>query len=175
MASLQKFIAPDRLWVNPQNGKPGQEYLEYSRALDAYVRYLNTLASDIQSQLDALSISAGLLSTTGAINAKSTGTTALYTAPLGKTAIITAAMVRCTAAIAITVGPTLGIGVAAGEDDIFSSTAITALTTTSKTSGFSTIGMSVSVAAASVIKVGIDTASTGTSQTIAIDLMGYLI
>lgn len=116
-----------------------------------------------------------LISTTTGINAKSTGTTTLYTVPAGKTFIPMSAMVRCTAASAITVGPTLGIGVAAGEDDIYASTAINALTTTAKIFSFSTIGMSVSVAAAGVVKVGIDTASTGTSQTIAIDLMGYLL
>lgn len=115
------------------------------------------------------------LSVTTSIDAKSTGTTTLYTVPGGKTAIITAAIVRCTAASAITVGPTLGIGVAAGEDDIYAATAITGLTTTAKIFGFGTIGMSVSVAAAGVIKVGIDAASTGTSQTIAIDLIGYLL
>lgn len=118
-----------------------------------------------------------VLSTTTGINAKSTGTTTLYTVPTGKTAIITQATVRCTAASAITVGPTLGIGVAAGESDIYASTALTGLinTTTANMFGFTTVGMSVTAAAAAAIKVGIDVASTGTSQTIAIDLIGYLI
>lgn len=116
-----------------------------------------------------------VLSSTGGINAKTVAATTLYTVPAGRTAIITAATVRCTAASAITIGPALGIGVAAGEQDIFASTAITALTTTAVIFGFAAVGMSVSAAAASVIKVGIDTGSTGTSQTIAIDLMGYLL
>lgn len=116
-----------------------------------------------------------ILSSGISINAKNTGTTSLYTVPIGKTAIITSAIVRCTAATAITVGPTLGIGVSAGEDDMFPSTAITALTTTAKIFGFQTIGMSVSATAGSIIKVGIDTGSTGTAQTIAIELIGYLV
>ncbi len=115
-----------------------------------------------------------ILSTTTSINAKATGTTTLYTVPAGKTAVITGAVIRCTAATSITVGPTLGIGVAANEDDMFASTALTALTTTAKIYGFSLVGMSVLGNAGDVIKVGCDAASTGTSQTIAIDLIGYL-
>lgn len=116
-----------------------------------------------------------ILSSTTGIDAKSVATTNLYTVPTGKTAIITGATIRCTAASAITVGPTLGMGVAAGEDDIFASAAITALTTTAKIFGFASMGMSVSAAAATIIKLGIDVASTGTSQTVAVDLFGYLI
>lgn len=116
-----------------------------------------------------------VLSSTGSINAKTIAATNLYTVPAGRTAIITGATIRCTAASAITVGPALGIGVAAGEQDIFASTAINALTTTLVIFGFTAVGMSVSAAAGAVIKVGIDTGSTGTSQTIAVDLMGYLL
>lgn len=116
-----------------------------------------------------------ILSTTSGINAKTVATTNLYTVPVGLTAIITAATIRCTAATAITVGPTLGIGVAAGESDIFSSTAITALTTTAVIYNFTALGMSVSVAAGGIVKLGIDTGSTGTSQTIAVDLIGYTV
>lgn len=116
-----------------------------------------------------------ILSTTTGIDAKATGTTTLYTVPVGKTAIITGAIIRCTAASSISVGPTLGIGVAVGEDDIFTSTAITALTATTKDFGFQTVGMSVPAAAGALIKVGLDSASTGTSQTIAVDLIGFLI
>lgn len=117
----------------------------------------------------------GRLITVTGIDAKTTGTTTLYTVPTGKTAIITGAVVRCTAASAITVAPTLGIGVAAGEDDIFPSTTLTGLTTTGKGWAFDPGGLAVTAAAAAVIKLGIDTAATGTSQTLAIDLLGYLV
>ncbi len=118
---------------------------------------------------------ATLLSTTTSINAKNTGTTNLYTVPSGRTAIITKAIVIPTAASSITQGPTLGIGVAAGEDDIFSSTQLTGVTTTSKVYAFDAIGTYVSAAATEVIKVGIDTVAAGTSMTISIYLFGYLI
>jgi len=117
----------------------------------------------------------GRLVTITGIDAKTTGTTTLYTVPTGKTAVITKAVVRCTAATAITVAPTLGIGVAAGEADIFASVVLTGLTTTATVWTFGASGLAVPVAAAGVIKVGIDTAATGTSQTIAIDLFGYLV
>ncbi len=117
----------------------------------------------------------GKLATVTGIDAKATGTTTLYTVPTGKTAVITGAVVRCTAATAITVAPTLGIGVAAGEDDIFASTALTGLTATTKEWTFVASGLMVNAAAAAAIKVGIDTAATGTSQTLAIDLLGYLV
>lgn len=116
-----------------------------------------------------------LLSTTTSINAKTTGTTSLYTVPSGKTAIITKAIVVVTAASSITQGPTLGIGVAAGEDDIFYSTQLTGLTATTKVYAFDAIGTYVAAAATDVIKVGIDTAASGTSMTISIYLFGYLI
>lgn len=109
------------------------------------------------------------------VDAKTVGTTTLYTVPTGKTAVITGAVIRCTAATAITVAPTLGIGVAAGEDDIFASTALTGLTATTKEYHFVLSGLTVKNAAASVINLGIDVAATGTSQTLAVDLIGYLI
>lgn len=116
-----------------------------------------------------------VLSTVTGINAKTTGATTLYTVPTSRTAVITGAIVRCTAASSITVAPTLGIGVAAGEDDIFASTALTGLTANTKEWHFSLTGLASKNAAASVISLGIDTAATGTSQTLAVDLLGYLI
>lgn len=115
------------------------------------------------------------LASAASISGTATGATSLYTVPAGRTAIITSANVRCTAATAITVGPTLGIGVAAGEDDIYAAVSLASLISVGQLYGFSTTGMSVSAAAGSVIKVGIDTAATGTSQTLTVDLVGYLV
>lgn len=118
---------------------------------------------------------ATLLSTTTSINAKATGTTNLYTVPSGRTAIITKAIVVPTAVTSITQGPVLGIGVAAGEDDIFSSTQLTGLTATTKVYAFDAIGTYVAAAATEVIKLGIDTVASGTSMTLSVYLFGYLI
>lgn len=116
-----------------------------------------------------------LLSTTTGINAKATGTTNLYTVPSGRTAVITKAIIVPTAASSITQGPTLGIGVAAGEDDIFFSTQLTGLTGTTKVYAFDAIGTYAAAAATEIVKVGIDTVASGTSMTLSIYLFGYLI
>lgn len=115
-----------------------------------------------------------ILSTVVGVDAKAVATTALYTVPTGKTCVVTAAIIRCTAATAVTIGPQLGIGIAAGEDDIFASTTLTSLTSASKCFGFSSVGTSVIGASTNVIKLGVDVATTGTSQTLAVDLMGYI-
>lgn len=116
-----------------------------------------------------------VLARTNSIDAKTVAATNLYTVPTGKTAIITGAIIRVTAASSISAGPTLGIGVAAGESDMFASISLSTLTTTANIYGFALVGASVPATAGQIIKVGIDTGSTGTSQTISIDLLGYLI
>lgn len=116
------------------------------------------------------------LATISNINAKSIATTTLYTPPSGKTAIITGAIVRCTAASAITNGPTVSVGMTSSAySDIFAATALNALTGTTSVYGFSLTGMSVSIAGGTAIKANLSAAATGTSQTISIDLIGYLI
>lgn len=116
-----------------------------------------------------------ILSTTTGINAKTVANTNLYTVPAGKTAIITEAVVRVTAANTITVPPTLGIGIAAGEDDIFAATVLTGLDTTTKVYKFNAANTYVAGAATNIIKLGIDVGATATTMTISIDLIGYLI
>lgn len=113
-----------------------------------------------------------VLSTITAINGKTTGTTNLYTVPTGKTAVVTAINIRCSAASAITIGPTIGVGVAAGEDDIMMPQTNT-ITATTQSFNWPIIGRSVIAPAAAVIKLGLDTAATGTSQTLEIDVIGY--
>lgn len=118
----------------------------------------------------------GILSTTTGIDGKATGTTTLYTVPMGKTAVILGASIRVTTADTITVTGDAGIGVAAGEDDIFASTTITGLLATGLVWNFDNTGATrVAVAAAGVIKLGIDTGWTATTATLAVDLIGYLV
>lgn len=114
-----------------------------------------------------------ILSVVTGINAKSTGSTTLYTVPAGKTAVITQAIIRCTAASSITNGPTVNIQTVS-TGDIYAGVAINALTTAGQDFGFVTNGMSVTAAAAGTITLNVTGASTGTSQTISITLIGYL-
>lgn len=115
------------------------------------------------------------LSVTTGIDGKSVANTAVYSVPAGKSCVVTAAVIRCTAASAITVGPSVGVGSAAGTSNIFSSTALAALIDTTGVFGFQLIGMSVIVAASGTVYLNLGTAATGTSQSLAIDLIGYLV
>lgn len=116
-----------------------------------------------------------VLSTTTGINAKSIAATTLYTVPTGKTCVVTAAIIRCTAASAITNGPTASIGfTSTAFADIYANANMVALTGTTAIFGYSTVGMSASAVATTVIKLNISTGAAGTSQTIAVDLIGYL-
>lgn len=117
----------------------------------------------------------GVLARVTSIDAKVAAATTLYTVPTGKTAIITGAVVQSGAVSAITAGPTLGIGIAAGEDDIYAPVALTGLTSNAKTYVFPPPGLQASAPAGSVVKVGIDAASTGTSQLVTVSLLGFLI
>lgn len=131
-----------------------------------------TNALDLKTNLNE---SLRILNRTGNINAKAVATTDLYTVPAGKTAIIIGAIVRCTAATSITHGPTIGIGVAAGEDDLFYPVDISVLTGTGSIFSFGGLGILVPVTAGGVIKVGVDVGSVGTSQTIEVIILGFLI
>lgn len=116
-----------------------------------------------------------LLSTTASINAKTVATTNLYTVPAGKKAIITDIILHVTAADTVTVVPTLGVGVAAGEIDIMPSTSLTGFDALNELYKYSCTGTYVSVAAGGIIKLGVDTGATATTMTISVYLMGFLV
>ena len=116
-----------------------------------------------------------LLSTTTGIDGKVIATTNLYTVPTGYTAIITKAVIRVTTMTTFATVGTMGIGVAAGEADIFASTALTGLDTTGEVWVFNASGLIVNVAAAGIVKLGVDTGFGASVCTLSIDLFGYLI
>lgn len=108
------------------------------------------------------------------IDGKTVGTTDLYTVPTGYAAVVTSAQARLTAATSLTVTGAAGIGVAAGEDDLFSSQTLIGVLAAGDIWNFSAIGKTVRVAAGSIIKLGVDTAYTGTAATLRCDIFGYL-
>ncbi len=116
-----------------------------------------------------------ILATTTAIDGKTTGTTNLYTVPAGKTAIITQAIVRTTTATAVATPPDAGLGIASGEDDIFASSTLFGLTSSARMYVFTSQGGAVQATTGQIIKLGIDTGATGTTLTLAVDLIGYLV
>jgi hypothetical protein len=109
------------------------------------------------------------------IDGKAVATTNLFTVPAGKSFITTRVVVRCTAATAITIWPTYGVGVAAGEDDIIASTAHAIAGAANTYIAQGTKDGAVVATAAQVIKLGIDAGATGTSMTLAVDIQGYLV
>lgn len=166
------------LYVGAASSAGTNNYSIYS-AGSVYAASLNLAGTPITAtgtQINYLAPASNMeveLSSTTGINAKSVANTTLYTVPAGKTCVITRAVVRCTAASAITNGPTANI-FNVSASDIYTSTAINALTTTTTLFHFNSVGMSVSAAAASTITFSVTNASTGTSQTVAVDLFGYI-
>lgn len=138
---------------------------------------LVNVVSDANGLLSFQSLQAqpSILSTTTGINGVAIANTALYTVPAGKTAIITDYIVRVSAATAVTIGPSAGIGNVAGTNNISASQTMTTLTTTTSNFQWQVIGASISTAAAGVIYFNIGTGATGTSETLAVDLIGYLV
>jgi hypothetical protein len=103
-----------------------------------------------------------LLATVSSIDLTSTGTTTLYTVPGGENYIITKVLLMVQTASGVTITPAAGVGIAAGEDDIFASQSMLGLTTTNKVFTFQGLGTSEVANATDVVKLGIDTAADGT-------------
>jgi hypothetical protein len=117
----------------------------------------------------------GILASVGSINAKTVGVTPLLTVPAAATAVVTAVVIRSSGASGITAPASVGVGVAAGEDDIMPSTALAGLTVNSKSWTYVPTGLQVALTAGNVVNLGIDVGATGTSQTFAVELLGYLL
>ena len=110
------------------------------------------------------------------LSGKTSGATSIYVVPTGKKAIITAVIVRASVATSVTSGFTFQIGANVSTyDDLVSS-----LTTTLDAVGeyqFCLIaaGFRTAYAAASVIKFNATSPATGTTLTLVIDIIGYLV
>lgn len=113
------------------------------------------------------------LNTPASIDAKVAVATTIFTVPAGSTMVITGVRLRCTAAVAITVAAEAGVGIAAGFDDIWASQPLYGLTASGKVFEFPLGGSGVIATAGDEVKLGIDVAATGTSQTVEADVMGY--
>ena len=114
------------------------------------------------------------LAVVAGVNLQTVGTTLIYTVPAGVTALFTMAFVEITAATAITVGATGGLGIAAGEADVFAPVVFTGVLAAGQVWAFQSAGLTRTGPAASVVRYGNDVAATGTSQTARIHLFGFL-
>jgi len=114
------------------------------------------------------------LAVVSGINLKTVGTTLIYTVPAGQTALFTMAFVEITAATAITIGATGGLGISAGEADVFAPVVFAGVLAAGQVWAFQSAGLTRTGPAASVVRYGNDVAATGTSQTARIHLFGFL-
>lgn len=115
------------------------------------------------------------LASIAGISLAAIGTTTLYTTPAGKTAIPLYIVLECTAAVSVTTPATAGVGVAAGEDDVAPSQKLTNFDTAGDVWTFILHAKGRTIPAASALKLGVDTAITGTSQTVTAHVFGFLV
>ncbi len=115
-----------------------------------------------------------ILSTT-AIDLAAVAETNLFTAVTST--IILGFVLRVTFASNVTLGPTFGIGAAAGASDFFASRAMKSLTTQGRMWISHAEGGLPLLTAGQILKAGVDVAATGSSPVItaAVDLIGYTI
>jgi len=105
------------------------------------------------------------------------GVTNIVTVPGGETYHIVGALVECDAAANVDSPATCGIGVAAGEDDLFDSQSLVGLVSAGKVFRFITLE-SIIATAGQTIKFGVDIVATGvgaTTQTADIYLLGFKV
>lgn len=116
----------------------------------------------------------GVLSTIIGIDAKTVGVTDLFIVPTNFNAVITGAVIYVTAVSGLITVATGGIGINVTQDDIFAAVAFTGLDAVTKVFMLHSLGIVTLISAGTTIKFGIDIGATGTTQTVRIDLLGYL-
>jgi hypothetical protein len=116
-----------------------------------------------------------LLASFEGIDALANGNTTIYTVPAGVTLLTAYAVVRCTAASAISNAAVAGIGSNGAADNVFTSQLLSGLTLAGLRYVFPVGGVLAEVPASTPVLFGIDAAAVGTSQTLAVDLIGRLI
>ena len=114
------------------------------------------------------------LSRTTSINGSAVAATNLFTVPASQTVVITKAIVRLVSQTGLTGTLKAGIGVAAGEDDVFAAVKLNGFNFVDAVYVFNSLGLTLAVPQNSIIKLGIDTAFGGTTN-LTLDLFGYYL
>lgn len=108
------------------------------------------------------------------VNAKLTGATTVFPA-LGKNVVVTKVVLRCTAAVAITIGATAKVEKNPAAGDLFSAETLTAVLAAGDIWVFDAEAKGIILPSGTALDVNITVAATGTSQTLAADVIGYII
>lgn len=116
-----------------------------------------------------------LLNSVSGIDATADAITNLYTVPSEQTVVVTRVVLRVEAIDTLTVDPVGGVGIAAGEADIFAPLTITDLTAVGDTWTFAAEDKAIDASAAEIIKLGLDTLATATTLTLAAEIFGYFV
>ena len=119
-----------------------------------------------------------VIATALSVDAMTTGANTIYTVPTGYVYVFTNAIIAVSAADSITEGATISIGTNATWDNIVPDTALGLVTAgqyglVGLPAG-TTTGASIATAS-SVVSINIDTAATGTSQSLYVYLFGFLV
>lgn len=116
-----------------------------------------------------------ILGSATGIDAKTVAGTLAYTNNTARTIIVYGYYALCTAATAITVGPTCSLGTSAGTSDITAAIPLVALlnATTANLFSESIIGISVAILPGGSVYFNVNAAATGTSQTLSAYILGY--
>lgn len=116
-----------------------------------------------------------VLATVTGIDAKTAADSTLYTVPAGKSLVITSVVVRCTAAVSIS-APAAASIITGALFQVWPNRSLTGLTVATAMNSFVPDNTwNIVLAAATSILFRINTAATGTSQTLAVDVIGYLL
>ncbi len=108
------------------------------------------------------SVAGGLLNKVTSIDLSSTGTTDLITVPTDQEFVITDVLLQVTAESGSSGSLAAGVGIAAGEDDIFDSQTILGLDAVGKVFRFGGTSTGATADSTDVVKLGVDTAVSGT-------------
>ena len=110
-----------------------------------------------------------------AIDAFSATAQAVYTAPAAKKVVITGLTLRCTAATAVTVGATVKVEINPAAGDVFTAEILADVLVVDDSWSFTAEARGLVIPAGSQVDVTVTNAATGTSQTLAADLIGYIV
>ena len=107
------------------------------------------------------------------VDLTSTGATGLLTVPVGEVAVVTRVEFSFQTVTTVTGDPRVGVGIAAGEDDIIKPQVLVGVAA-GKVYAFNVDGIKIKGNEGEVVKLGVDVAAVATALTCDVRVFGYL-